>query len=110
MRAQALAGPEHSHRTARGVEHRHRIDQHVARPKPGALSIEPRIVGEPAMMELRALREAGCARGVLDLRYVTGLNLGQCRFRWRRAQEVLPLGEQHNLTKRRDLWPDLIQV
>ncbi len=109
VRREGLHGAEHAHRAARGVEHRHRIDVDLAGLQADPLRVEAGVVGEPAMMQLSTLGKAGRAGGVLDLRDIAGLHLRQLSDGWRRAQEVVPLGEQNDLPESRHVRPHLVQ-
>ena len=59
-------GAEHAADAAAGVEQRHGGDEDVAGVDPHAIGGVGAVVGEAAMMQQRAFRKAGGARGILD--------------------------------------------
>ena len=59
-------GAEHAADAAAGVEQRHGRHEYVARIDPHSLGGVGAVVGEAAMMQQRAFRKAGGARGILD--------------------------------------------
>ena len=109
VHGQALRGAQHSHAAAGRVEQRHRVHQHLAGLQADPLGVEAGVVGQPAMMQLGALGKTGGAGGVLDLRDVVGLHVGQDGLVRRGGQEVRPVGEVDHLPQCGHVRADLVQ-
>ncbi len=75
--AAELHGAQRQQPTTGGVEERHDIEDRLALPQAHPRHRETRIVGDAAMVQHHALRKAGGAGGVLNLRRIAGADLGQ---------------------------------